>query len=194
MQQYNNGEELFQEIKNKWNKSIKSLKIWGIIGSILMVIIGILCFFKPIQTTYFIEILASVALLVFGIWEIVRYVQKPVFIRNGVSLASGILNILLAIMFLTSPKEELIASFGFLFGLDLLMLGIEQLTSTGRLHSIGIADTGWLTADGIMNIIFGIALLIFPMASIAVSYIIGFYLIFGGISLFVIAINAKNIK
>lgn len=192
---FNNGDELINEIRDKWNKNLRSTRIWGFVASIFMIVIGIVCCFFPVQSTYFIEVLASVALLAFGIWEVVRYVQSSPFLRTGVSLASGILNIILAIMLLTSPAEEMLLFFGFLFGLDLMMLGFEQVTASGRLGMIGVAGTGWLTADGILNIIFGIILLFVPMASIAaVSVILAMYLIFGGISLLITCINAKDLK
>lgn len=195
MRVYNSGEEVIDEMKNQWNKNVRSMRIWGIIAAVLMMLIGVLCIVNPLETTYAIEVLASIALLCYGIWEIVRYTQKPWFLKTGVSLASGILNILLAIMLLSSPAEDMLLSFGFLFGLDLLMLGFEQVTATGRLHAIGVSETGYLTFGGILNIIAGIILLVMPMASVsAVSAVFAIYLIFGGINLLVTSINAKDLK
>lgn len=195
MKRYDNGEDLLSEIRDQWNKNLKSTRIWGFIASILMIIIGILCIVFPVETTYFVEVMASIALLVFGFWEIVRYFQRPVFLRTGVSLASGILNIILAILLLTSPAEAMLESFGFLFGLDLLMLGFEEITMTGRLGAVGVSGTGWLTFEGIMNIIVGIILLFMPVVSVAaVSAVLAVYLLFGGISLLVMSINAKDLK
>lgn len=192
---YNNGDELLNEIRDKWNKNLRSTRIWGFIASIFMILIGIVCLAFPVQTTYFIEVLASIALLCFGIWEVVRYTQATPFLKSGVTLASGILNILLGIMLLTSPAADLLTSFGFLFGLNLLMLGFEKVTATSRLGAIGVAGTGWLTADGVLDIIFGFILLFVPMASVgAVSVILAMYLIFGGISLLIQSINAKELK
>lgn len=89
----------------------------------------------------------------------------------------------------------MLMSFGFLFGLDLLMLGFEQMTMTGRLKSIGISGTGWMTASAVINIIIGIILLALPVASVAtVSALLAVYLIFGGISLLILSINAKDLK
>lgn len=195
MRQYNNGDDLLSEIRSQWNKNLRSTRVWGFVAAILMIIIGILCIVFPVETTYFIEVMASIALLCFGIWEVVRYVQRPPFLKMGTSLASGILNIILAILLLTSPAEDMLLYFGFLFGLDLMMLGFEQVTATSRLHAIGVSETGWLTADGVLNIIFGFILLFIPMASVAtVSAVLAVYLLFGGISLLIIAINAKDLK
>lgn len=195
MMNFKNGDEILNEIREKWNKNLRSTRIWGFIAAVFMILIGILCIAYPIQSTYFIEVLASIAMLCFGIWEIVRYTQITPILRTGVSLASGILNIILALMLLTSPAEDMLLTFGFMFGLDLLMLGFEEITSSSRLGVIGIDGTGWLTADGVLNIIFGFILLFVPFASVAaVSVILAMYLIFGGISLFVFCINAKDLK
>lgn len=195
MRRYDNGEDVINEVRNSWNSHVKTVRIWGFIASVLMIIMGIVCMVFPVQTTYVIEVFASAALLVWGIWEIVRYVQRPVILRTGVSLMSGILNIILGIMLLTSPAEEMLLSFGFLFGLDLMMLGFEQLTLTGTFHAFGVENTGWLTFDGILNVLVGIILLFMPMASIsAVSVLLSFYLLAGGITLLVECINAKELK
>lgn len=195
MKTYYSDDEIISEMKDQWNKNLKATRILGFAAAILMVIVGILCIAYPVETTYIIEVFASIALLLFGVWEIIQYVQRPPFLRMGVSLASGILNILLAVMLLTSPAEDMLIFFGFLFGLDLMMLGFEQVTATGRLKVIGVTETGWMTADGILNIIFGITLLLMPVASVAaVSVVLAMYLIFGGISLLVMSIHARNLK
>lgn len=192
---YNNGDELISEIKDKWNRNLRSMRVWGIIAAIFMIIVGFLCIVYPVQTTYAIEVMASVAILCFGIWEIVRYAQTTAFLRTGVRLASGILNVILGIMLLTSPAPDLLMSFGFLFGLDLMMLGFEEVTATSRYSAIGVTGTGWLTATGVLNIIFGIILLFMPIGSVvAVSVLLAMYLIFGGISLLIISIRAKDLR
>lgn len=195
MRIYNDGNDVIDDVRNGWNRHLKSIRAWGFVAAIGMIIIGILCAIYPVQTTYAIEVLASVCLLLFGVWEIVKYTQRPVILRTGVSLMSGILNILLGIMLLTSPKEDMMISFGFLFGLDLMMLGFEQLTMTGSLHAFGVSETGWMTFNGILDVIVGIILLAMPMASVsAVSILISFYLLAGGITLFVECIHAKDLK
>lgn len=192
---YDNDDRIIAEIKNRWNRNLKSTRIWGFVAAILMIIVGALCIVYPVETTYTVEIMASIAMFCFGMWEIVEYLQRPVFLRMGTGLASGILNMILGIMLLTSPAEDMFLYFGFLFGLDLMMLGFEQITAAGRIKAVGVTETGWMTFNGILNIIFGLILLFMPMASIeAVSVILAVYLIFGGISLLVISFNAKELK
>lgn len=192
---FQHDDDLINEIRENWNKNIRSMRIWGIIASIFMIVVGILCVVFPMTTTYVIEVMASIALLLFGIWEVVRYVKRSSFLRTGVSLASGILNILLAVLLLTSPKAEMLLFFGFLFGLNLLMIGFEMVTAAGRFRAVGIAETGWMMANGVINIIIGIILLLIPLASIAaVSILLAVYLIFGGITLLMMSINARDMQ
>lgn len=195
MRVYNNGDELLNEVKEKWNKNLHSMRVWGFVLAALMIVVGILAIVYPLQTTYFVEALASIALLVFGVWEVARYTQVPPFLRTGAGLASGVLNILLALMLLSAPAESMLATFGYLLGFDLQLLGFEQLTATSRLHSIGVTGTGWLTFDGVMSVIVGLMLVIMPMASVmAVSVILAVYLIVGGVSLLITMINAKDLE
>lgn len=190
-----NGNDIITQIRERWNKSVRSFRIWGFIAAVLMIVVGIVCVIYPVQTTYALEIIASIALLCLGVWQIVRYFQFPVFLRTGAGLVSGILNVILGIMLLTSPAESVLLTFGFLFGFDLLLLGIEQISKAGRLHAYGVTETGWLTADGVLNLIFGVFLLISPATSvIAVSVMIAVYLIIGGVTLFIECLNLRNLK
>lgn len=192
---YDSGDEFIDDIRNGWNKRVKSIRTWGFIIAILMIVLGVLCTIKPLQTTYALEVVVSAALVVFGIWGIVHYIKLPVMLRSGVTLASSILNIILGIMLLTSPADDVLTSFGFLFGLSMMMSGFEEVTQTGALHAFGIMETGWMTFNGVLNIICGIVLLCSPMASVfAVSFIIAFYLLVDGITLLVACIKSKNLE
>lgn len=192
---YDSGDQFIDDIRDGWNKRLKSIRTWGFIIAILMIVLGVICTIKPLQTTYALEVVVSAALVIFGIWGIVHYVKLPVMLRSGVTLASSILNIILGIMLLTSPADDVLTTFGFLFGLSMMMNGFEQVTQTGALHAFGIMETGWITFSGVLNIICGIVLLGAPAASVfAVSFVIAFYLLVGGITLLVACIKSKNIE
>lgn len=195
MRRYENGEELLSEIRNRWNRNVRAVRLWGFVASILMIIMGVLCFIYPVLTTYAVEVMASVALLLFGVLEVVRYFQRPAFLRTGAGLALGVLNIVLALLLLSSPAESMLLAFGFLFGLSLLTLGLEQATASGRFRAIGIAGTGWLTAEGALNIIAGIILLLMPYVSaVAFGVVLTVYMLVGGISLLITSVNAKDLE
>lgn len=193
MRIYETGDELFREVQANWDKYLKSVRIWGFIAAFLMILIGVLCFIFPVATTYFLEVVASIALLLFGGWEIVMYMRSSPVLRSGAMLVSGILNVILAIMLLLSPVETVLATFGLLFAMNLLIIGFEQLTVSGRLRAVGVVETSWVTVNGVINLIAGIILLFMPMASaVAVTFVLAMYLLFAGITLLIECINVKN--
>lgn len=190
-----NDDDLLYDIKNGWNQRLKSLRRTGIIIAILMIVVGVLCLIWPVQSTYVLEMMASILILAVGIWQMVRYFQLPVIWRNGAGLISGILNIILGIMLITSPAPDMLASFGFLFGVDMLVLGFEQLSATGTLHAVGVTGTGWITLNAILNIICGLFLLFSPITSVvAISIVIALYLIVGGITILIGCIKTKDVQ
>lgn len=190
-----NEKTVVDQIKNNWNSHLKYFRLWGYIASVLMILVGALCVAFPIQTTYGVELFVTAALLVFGAWEIVHYIQSPAVLRSGAFLLSGILNVLLGILLITMKPEAMLATFGILFGFNMTLVGVEQLVMSGRLRAFQTEGTGWLTLDGVLNLICGVILLFSPVISIfAVSFMLSLYLIVGGISLFIQCNNAKVVK
>lgn len=192
---YHSREEFIDELKNAWNGRVKNFRIWGIIMGILMTLLGIVACIFPVRTAIVVEIIASIFLLMFGIFEIVMHFQVPTMMRTGSGLVSGILNILVAIVLLTSPKDSMLVAFSFLLAADLMFLGIEEITAAGKLSYMGVDGLGISTWGGVCKILFSIVLILMPVASTAAaSIIIGVYLIVAGISLLVQAIRAKKIE
>ena len=145
-----------------------------------MLVLGILCIAFPFSSAYVMEIIASLLILAFGIAEIVIYMNAPIYVRFGGSLISGILNVILGILLLTSPSEELFTAFAFLLAVNLLMVGIEELE---------------LMANSIINIIAAVIFLMVPKTSAAfLSLFVAIYLITGGVSLLIGCFNAKELK
>jgi uncharacterized membrane protein HdeD (DUF308 family) len=191
---YDDNNNYRESFRQYWNSHVKKFRTYSLIAGIIMVVLGILCMVYPVTTMVVIEVLASIVLLAVGITELVSYFQTPVYIRFSGGLLNGILNVMLGIMLLTSPKEALLASYAWLFAIAMLMFGISELGMASRARFFGMTDTGSLTAGGVLSIIFAIILFFLPQASIAVSYIIGLYLIVAGVNSLINAINAKEMK
>lgn len=190
-----NDDDLLYDIKNGWNQRMKSLRRTGFIIAVLMIAVGVLCLIWPVQSTYALELIASILILAVGIWQLVRYFKLPVIWRNGAGLISGILNIILGMLLVTSPAPDLLVSFGFLFGMDMLVLGFEQLSATGTLSAVGVSGTGWITLNAVLNIIVGLILLFSPITSvIAISIVVALYLIVGGITILIGCMKTKDIQ
>ena len=121
--------------------------------------------------------------------------NAPIYVRFGGSLISGILNVILGILLLTSPSEELFTAFAFLLAVNLLMVGIEELEIYAKIRFFNAAGNGWLMANSIINIIAAVIFLMVPKTSAAfLSLFVAIYLITGGVSLLIGCFNAKELK
>ena len=145
------GPDPINEIKDAWNKRMKGVRIFGLIVSILMLVMGVLCLVFPLRTAYAVEVLATISLIAFGVMQIIGYFLQPCPLRSAPLLVCGLLNILLAWMLLSTQAIYLLMAFAYLFALILLLLGIEQLTFGSRMRAIGAGETGWLTANGAIS-------------------------------------------
>lgn len=196
MSDYNDyGNGPLDSFRQAWNKQVKHLRIWGIVLGIVSIFAGIVFVLNPVESAFVLSLFASILLIIFGIGEICEYAATPSAFRTGVSLVAGILNIILGILLLAASPATMLATFGILFAVILLMTGIDQLTIGSRLRATGIADTGWLTFNAVLSIIAGVIFLFIPIAGMAfTSIFIGFYLLVGGIMLLIAGIKARKLQ
>lgn len=193
--EYHSKDEFIDELRKAWNKRVKSIRTCGIIVGIIMMVLGVMACIWPVQTALVVEVVASIVILILGIFEIYAYFSIPAMMRTGAGLVSGILNIIVAIMLLTSPEQDMLVSFSFLLAADLMLLGIEEISASGKLAFLGIGGLGMSVADGWLKIIASLVLILMPIASTAAaSIVIGVYLIAGGLSLLIQSIRAGELK
>ena len=87
------------------------------------------------------------------------------------------------------------AALGWLIGLAMIVEGIGSVISWNERRMLGLAD-GWTLAGAIVSIVLGVVLLGSYAAQFAidlfVAYIIAFWLVFGGITRIVAAINLRK--
>lgn len=187
--------DLAQEFSDHWNKKLRSLRTTGFIASILMIVLGILCVMYPMQAVTVVEILVCILLMVIGVFEIVDYCREPVWFRSTGIIISGILNIMVSIALIVSPRNIAISTFAVLFGWMLLMSGIEMIAFGNRLAFFSVANHGWLTVCGFFNIIAALFFVFTPFAStLALNFILASYLFVGGITLLIEAFSMRDLK
>lgn len=187
--------DLAQEFIDRWNQKLRSARTASFITSVIMIILGILCTIYPMQAITVIEVLVCILLMVLGIYEIVDYCREPVWFRNPGIMVSGILNIMMSIILIGSPRDITISTFSFLFGWMLMMAGIEMISLGNKLAFFSVSNYGWLTASGIFNIIAALLFIFVPMASaLALNFILAAYLFVGGITLLIEAFSMKDLK
>lgn len=193
MFRYHLDENFHNYLREEWDRRLHSMRISGIILGVVMILLGILCLVFPVESVYVVEVIASAALIAFGILQIVEYIRLPFAYMIGGMLVSGILNIILGIMLLTSPTDAMLITFSFMFGIDLMCLGITQLSFSSALRFASAESYGWVIAQGIINIFVSLMFFLMPLSSsFALGVIAAVYLIIAGAMLLGASLKLKN--
>ena len=160
---------------------------WAITFGVITVIIGVLIMVWPGPTLLFVAILFGIQLLIAGIFRLVTGLS-----RSGIETSSrvlysviGILSIIAGILCLKAP----IATVGILaliIGLMWVIGGIVEIV-----HAFGddVHGRGWLITSGVIGVIAGIIVLVYPGASlVTLTWLFGILLVVLGIVAVVSAI------
>lgn len=186
--------DLREQIRTFWNQNVKRYRTYSITAGIVMLVLGVLCLIYPFETIIAMEYAASLLLIVYGGYQLHAFTVLPVFLRTGGVLLSGILNIMLGILLLSGPQQSMMATYAYLFAVDLLMIGIEQCVAYHRMKYYGLPNTGWMLLEGVVNIVVAVIFLFMPQTTVAISLLVAVYLLVEGGTLLYSGISAKDLK
>lgn len=161
----------------------------GIIISVIMIALGILAAFISLPFGIGLGFIATAGLGIYGVAQIITYIQTPASHRNGWVLANGVLLMLFSLFMLWGAlgnaygSIQLISVITFTIGFFSLSNGIDQINAFSFLRKRENARAGWLLAGGIINLLLGAFMIINPILSwFSLSVIWGVYLIISGIA------------
>lgn len=195
MQWFDPDHDYVNEYIDTWNQKIRSAKAWMIALGAVLVLTGIASAVAPLGMYALIQGLIAGVLIVRGGSNIVSYIQTPVFFRNGATLAAGILNALLGVLFFALPASFTASTLGFLLAFLLIMTGIERLSFAQSMRYYQLEGSSAGTVMGIVNIILGVVLALTPLfTSVVLSYLLAAYLIVAGATLIVEGASIKRIE
>jgi len=173
-------------------------KTAGIVIAICMVVLGILIFMAPLIAGLGIAYLVTVGFIIYGIFEIVAYLRTPTDVRNGWTIANGIIFTFVGILILAEAlgarfdQINMVSTLSFIIGFFALFGGITQAASYGTFKKSGEPGAGWVLVSGIINLILGILIICAPILGwFTMEWIFAIYLIVGGIALFAEACSGK---
>jgi uncharacterized membrane protein HdeD (DUF308 family) len=138
-------------------------------------------------------------ILLFGFFAIVEGVVMAVFSVLGrhlspqwwLSLIAGILGMAMGVVALVWPQLTALALL-FLIAIRAVVVGVFELVS-GIHPSVPIRNRGWVIFDGIISIIFGIVLMLLPVAgALATVWLIGVFSIVFGIIVVVLSFRLRS--
>lgn len=191
---YNSGQqESFYEMQNKINRKLRSLCRLGLGLAAALVLLGIALLLCPQSIVLWIERGIAVILGLVGILEIVDYLSTSTLFRQSLTIVRGLLDLVIAVLFLRADAAQVITMLSFILGISALLIGIHKLDYAMKLNYFHVAGSGMAILGGLLSILAGIGFLISPLSSaIVLTTLIAAYCILGGIALFIEMLSFKN--
>ena len=184
--------EEYYNIKIKGLEVVRSMRKIGITISVVMIILGICLFIKPVATSAVMIWLLVIGVLIDGIQKIVTYCRMPARGRDGFLLASGILLVLTSLILIgyganyeyaTTASLEVCAAFMIAF--TCIFTGIGRICGSEYVWLLG-GSKGLAILAGVLDIICGIIIMCEPLFGLfTMTIIFGLYLTISGIALFI---------
>ena len=100
MRFYDSDFDYAQEIIDNWNNGRKRMRTFYFILAALLILAGIATAAFPAGIFAVIQYLAAIAVIVVGIWHFVTYSSTTYYFKDSMHIISGILNILIGIMWI----------------------------------------------------------------------------------------------
>jgi uncharacterized membrane protein HdeD (DUF308 family) len=175
-------------------KSIAKAVWWVVLlRGIFMAIFGLIALVSP-----------GIALLtliwLFGFYAIIDGITAIVIGIRGRgeahwvwTIVQGVVSVLAGLIALVWPGLTALALL-FVVAFWAIMLGIGEIIGAFASRNGGSGSWGWTLAVGILNVVFGIALLIWPASGIlALVWLVGIFTLAGGIALIVLAFRVRSL-
>jgi uncharacterized membrane protein HdeD (DUF308 family) len=166
---------------------------WALlIRGIAALIFGLLAFFWPGATGFALVILFGAYAFVDGIFALISAVRAAeAHERWWAFLLEGIVGLVIAAITLFHPVIAALALY-FTIAVWAILTGILEIVAAVQMRKL-IPNEFWLILGGILSIIFGILLFVFPAIGIlTVIYLIGFYAILFGIVMIVFSFRLRR--
>lgn len=149
---------------------------WHALAGALMILIGLFLLFNPAISLMALALYLGAGLIVVG----VGYVSSSLEADNGWWTFVGVLDILIGII-LISNMGLTAATLPIIFAVWCLAVGAAQIVSAYKFGRQNL-PWGWSMALGVLGVVFGFIMIEYPLiGTIAISTLIGLYMIFYGI-------------
>jgi uncharacterized membrane protein HdeD (DUF308 family) len=169
--------------------------VWWLVllRGIFMVIFGIIALVSPgialltlIWVFGFYAILDGIAAIVIGI----RARGEP---HRVWMIVQGVVSVLAGVIALIWPGITALALL-FVIAFWAIMLGIGEIGGAFASRRRGSKDWVWTVAAGILNVVFGVLLLIWPASGIlTLVWLVGIFTLVGGVALLLLAFRVRSV-
>lgn len=133
------------------------------VAGALLLLFGIICVFCPLAVLAGFAAIVACVIIASGAVSIVSYVRSrnTMFAQSGWNLFCAVMIVLFGIVLLAFPMIG-IATVAWMFGLGIVLFGAVQVFTARRLRLFGGGMWGLLMGAGILEVILGVLLCIFP--------------------------------
>lgn len=163
------------------------------INGVIALFYGILATFYPLDTLMGIITWFGIIIIVIGVAMLIGAISN---IKNNIPYTTDLIwSILVLIvgLLLTFYTQRSVQIFFSLMGIWAIIVGVVQLIMVSKISS-GDSSKNMLLANGVLTVVFGVLLIIFPITSAnAVLVISGVVALFVGVILIVTAIKIRNL-
>jgi len=167
-------------------------KGWGwLLGlGVVFILLGIIALGAPYALTLAVDLMLGWILIICGIVSIVSAFLSRNWGKFFLILLSGIIFVIAGILLLANPLKGVL-TLAILLAAFLLVEGIFKIIYAFQMKST--QNWGWVLFSGIISLI--LAILIWaqwPASLVIIGLLVGFYILFSGISMVMLAIAARS--
>jgi uncharacterized membrane protein HdeD (DUF308 family) len=165
---------------------------WALaLRGLFAVLFGLLAFFMPKITLLTLVLLFGAYVLLDGLFDIVAAVRSPS--HHWALILEGIIGIVVGILTFLWPGITAMALL-YLIAFWAIFTGVLEIIAGIRLRQV-LTDEIWLILMGVLSLLFGLFILIFPGAgALAVVFWIGAYAFLFGIMLIALAFRLRSFR
>ncbi len=167
---------LLDRIKLNFSKIL----LGSIILNALFLIFGIIIYLNPVITLELTGIILGIYMIIFGIFAIYEFIVRdnnPLFALN---ILWGILAILTGLLVIINPFE-IIKILTFALGIYLIIISVSKIIDSLNLKKYGYDGWSLMLVIAIILLVFGIFIMINPMASMDLVEATGIFIILASI-------------
>jgi uncharacterized membrane protein HdeD (DUF308 family) len=176
--------------------NVKAAKaVWWLVlmRGIFMVIFGIIALVSPGIALLTLVWLFGLYAILDGITAIVIGIRTRGEPHWVWTIVQGVVSVLAGVIALIWPGVTALALL-FVVAFWAIVLGIGEIGGAFASRNSGSNAWGWTLAAGILNVIFGVLLLIWPASGIlTLIWLVGIFTLAGGIALIVLAFRVRSV-
>jgi len=183
--------------QNVIQSAAKVVKNWWLLAllGVGLILLGIWVFRNPGGTLLGLATFFAIMLFIASISSIVFAISNRDTMQGwGRNLASGLFELLLAIVLLRHPLLAGLA-LNFLLGLWIMFRGINLISMSLEMRNYGMGDWGWIFAGGLTSSILAFFILFDPFTgAVAIAVWAGLALILAGVFNIFVAMTLRRVK